>query len=75
MKRILTIFLFLLTLPVFSQGKTPVETQTEMADLLRSNGKIYVVVGTVLIVLIGLLIYLISIDRKINKLESEVKNK
>ena len=75
MKKILTIVLFLLTLPVFSQGTTPVETQTAMADLFRSNGKIYVVVGTVLLVLIGLLIYLVSIDSKITKMESEVKSK
>lgn len=36
---------------------------------LRSSGKIYIVVGVILIILLGLLIYLISLDRKIKQLE------
>lgn len=44
-------------------------TQVEMADVLRSNGKIYTVVAVILTILIGLFIYLINIDRKITKLE------
>ncbi len=47
----------------------------EMADLLRSNGKIYVVVGVLLIIFIGLFLYLFSLDRKIRKLEEEVENR
>jgi CcmD family protein len=38
---------------------------------MRSNGKIYVVVTVVLIILIGLLLYLIRLDRKISRLEKE----
>ncbi len=38
---------------------------------MRSNGKIYVVVGVVLIILIGLLLYVIRLDRKISRLEKE----
>ncbi len=38
---------------------------------MRSNGKIYVVVTVVLIILIGLLLYLFRLDRKISKLEKE----
>jgi CcmD family protein len=38
---------------------------------MRSNGKIYVVVTVVLIILIGLLLYLVRLDRKISKLEKE----
>jgi CcmD family protein len=40
---------------------------------MRSNGKIYVVVTVVLIILIGLLLYLVRLDRKISKLEKEIK--
>lgn len=36
---------------------------------MRHNGKIYVVVTVVLIILIGLLLYVIRVDRKISKLE------
>jgi CcmD family protein len=44
-----------------------------MADVLRQNGKIYVVVAVIAVVLTGLLIYLISLDRKIGRLEKEIK--
>jgi CcmD family protein len=40
---------------------------------MRSNGKIYVVVAVMLIILIGLLFYLFRIDRKITKLEKQTK--
>jgi hypothetical protein len=49
--------------------------QPEMADVMRANGKIYVVVGIILIVLIGLFTYLILLDRKIGKLENKLNIK
>jgi tetrahydromethanopterin S-methyltransferase subunit D len=42
-----------------------------MADVMRSNGKIYVVVAVCLTILIGLFLYVVSVDRKISKLEKE----
>jgi hypothetical protein len=48
--------------------------EPEMADLLRSNGKIYVVVAVVLIVLAGLIIFLVQIDRKVSRLEKKNQN-
>jgi CcmD family protein len=42
-----------------------------MADTMRSNGKIYIVVAVCLTILIGLFVYVFSIDRKISKLEKE----
>lgn len=44
----------------------------EMADTMRANGKIYVVVTVCLIILIGIFIYLMALDRKISRIE---KNK
>ena len=41
----------------------------EMADTFRSEGKIYVVVAVILIVLLGLFTYLFLLDRKITRLE------
>tara|TARA_B100000795_G_scaffold3879_1_gene2664 strand:- start:12497 stop:12640 length:144 start_codon:yes stop_codon:yes gene_type:complete len=41
----------------------------EMADVMRSNGKIYVVVAVIAILFIGLMFYLIRIDKKVQKLE------
>ena len=46
--------------------------KVEMADGMRSNGKIYVVVAVCLTILIGLFIYVFLLDRKITRVE---KNK
>ena len=46
----------------------------EMADQLRRDGKIYIVVGCVLVVLAGVLFYLVSIDRKVGRLEKQFKS-
>ncbi|MEJ7611193.1 MAG: CcmD family protein [Ferruginibacter sp.] len=43
----------------------------EMADTMRSNGKIYVVVAVCLTILLGLFIYVFTIDRKISRLEKD----
>jgi hypothetical protein len=40
-------------------------------DLMRSNGKIYVVVAVCLTILIGLFLYVFSVDRKISKIEKD----
>lgn len=48
--------------------------EPEMADALRQSGKIYVVVAVVTVVLAGLLFFLISLDRKIGRLEKEVRD-
>ena len=45
------------------------QEKVEMADTMRSNGKIYVVVTVCLIILIGLFLYVMMIDRKIRKME------
>lgn len=60
---LLTLFM-LTTLNVFAQ-------EVEMADTMRSNGKIYVVVAVFVAIFMGLVFYLISIDKKISKLEKE----
>lgn len=41
----------------------------EMADLMRSNGKIYVVVAVIAVIFIGLMGYLYQLDRRVKKLE------
>lgn len=47
----------------------------EMADTMRANGKIYVIVAIILIVLAGLISYLFVLDRKITRLERELPAK
>lgn len=46
--------------------------QPEMADALRQSGKIYVVVLVVFIIVAGLLLYLVRLDRKVSRLEREI---
>ncbi len=55
-----------LSCAIFAQDKV------EMADNMRGNGKIYVVVAVCLTILIGLFIYVFMIDKKISRYE---KNK
>lgn len=45
----------------------------EMADQLRASGKIYVVVAVVVIILLGLILYVVRLDRKISRLEKDAK--
>lgn len=40
-----------------------------MADAMRSNGKIYVVVAVMVIIFLGIVLYLIRMERQIKKLE------
>jgi len=79
MKKFIVTFLLFLSLSVFAQdGQYTIteddynNTSIEMADTLRSNGKIYVVVGVVMIIFAGVITYMVLIDRKISKLEKEV---
>ena len=46
-------------------------TAANEAGVMRSNGKIYVVVVIVVTILLGLIIYVARLDRKITKLEKE----
>ena len=46
-----------------------VTTTTTTDDIMRSNGKIYVVMAVCITILVALILYLIRIDRKITKLE------
>ena len=55
---------FVLSAVCYAQDNKP-----EMADVMRSNGKIYVVVAVCLTILIGLFIYVFLVDRRISRLE------
>ncbi len=45
--------------------------KTTIGETMRSNGRIYVVVAVMLTILIGLVLYLVRLDRKISKVEKE----
>ena len=78
MKKLLTILVLVFSLSAFAQEKTPVteadysNNSVEMADVMRSEGKIYVLVGIIVIIFAGITVYLINTDRKISKLEKNL---
>lgn len=46
-----------------------------MADTFRSEGKIYVVIGVILLIFAVLFAYLIYLDLRLKRIEKEEKNK
>jgi len=52
----------------------PAAAQPEMANILRSNGMIYVVVLALVIIFIGIVIYLFALNAKLTKLEKLVRD-
>lgn len=66
---VLLLFLMILSLLSFAQEKTGVNV--EMADTMRSNGRIFVVVAVLLTILFGLVLYIVRLDRKISRLEKD----
>jgi CcmD family protein len=68
-KLLVLLFLFLQNIVLAQQNNTSVE----MADVMRSNGKIYVVVGVILIIFFGIVSYLFILNKKINNLEAKLK--
>ncbi len=69
-KYILSIILLLSSFASFAQNDA-----VEMADGFYKEGKIYVVITILAIVLIGVAIYLFTIERKLKKLEDSIKDK
>lgn len=65
-----SVALLLVSLVSFAQDKCE---RVEMADGLYQSGKIYVVVTVLSIIFVGIIGYLIMLDRKISKLEKEIK--
>jgi hypothetical protein len=72
MKTKLLIFLFLIVGSNLAAQTNSIESET-MADIMRSNGKIYVVVAVVATILIGLIAYMIKVEKKISTLEKDLK--
>ena len=87
MKKIIIALLLTISVPSFSQvdlekikaGEKYEITENDytnksvdMADMMRENGKIYVVVGVIVIIFLGITFYAIRIDRKLSKIEGEV---
>ena len=80
MKKLICFFFFTISVLALGQEKTPISEadynnqEVAMADTMRSEGKIYVVVAVVLIILLGLIGYTAHIDRRLSKLEKREGN-
>ena len=66
-KTTLTLLLLMILQTVHAQGESS-------PDFIRSIGKIYVVAGVCLMILITLFIYMVRLDRKISRIEKRQKN-
>lgn len=65
-KFLVAIILILSAVQLYAQ-----EGGVEMAGVMRSEGKIYVVVVCIVLILLGLLVYLFSMDKRLKKLEKK----
>ncbi len=65
-------FLSILYFFISAATATAQTAEPEMADAMRSNGKIYIVVLVLATIFAGIITMLVRLDRKISKLE---KNK
>ena len=78
MKKLLTIALLLFSLNLLAQEKIEVtdadysNNSVEMADQMRADGKIYVLVGIIVIIFVGITVYVVNTDRRISKLEKNL---
>ncbi len=72
-KIVLLVFALLVHVFVFAQT-SGFQTVSDNTGFMRSEAKIYVVMAVVITILVGLLIYLIRLDKKITKLEKEGNN-
>lgn len=65
------VFFFLAPLIVSAQEHPDVE----MADAFRAEGKIYIVIAGMALILAGVFIYLFRIDKKVGTLEKKLLEK
>lgn len=70
MKNKLLLFFATLFLSFLGKAQT-VDTEPQMADTFRSEGKIYVVIAVLAITFICLIGYLVYIDIKLRRLEKK----
>ena len=78
MNKIKSFFPFLLSLLIISgnlMAQTAVTETVPMADKLREDGKIWVVVVVIAVVFAGIAINMLRLESKVGKIEKELKIK
>lgn len=65
----LSALLAALLMPVLLQAQSDIA----MADTMRQDGKIYVVVAVLSVIFTGIVLFLISIERRVARMEKQIK--
>ncbi|MCF3108599.1 CcmD family protein [Niabella sp. CC-SYL272] len=58
-------FILMLSLPGLAMAQPASE------NLMRSNGRIYVVIAVLLVILLGIFLYMFRVEKKLKKLEQD----
>ena len=66
---ITTLLFVLVSLNLFAQQA--VNQEIAMADQMRADGKIWVVFAVISVIFVGIIAFLVNIDRKVSKLEKQ----
>ncbi|MEP6466558.1 MAG: CcmD family protein [Parafilimonas sp.] len=69
----LSLFLFFI-MKSFAQDAVAVSGNANQNNFMTSDGKIFVVMAVVVVIVFGLFLYLFNLDRKISKLEKNIKS-
>jgi CcmD family protein len=75
MKRLIPLVLLLNTVSLNLFAQLSGSPEVAMADQLRADGKIWVVIGVIALIFLGITAYLVRLDSKISKLEKELNIK
>jgi uncharacterized protein HemY len=70
-KKLATLLVMFLVLSGITVAQATENERKYTAFDMRSNGKIYVVVAVMLIIMLGLIFYMVRVDRRITRLESK----
>lgn len=65
----LFVCLIFVSFSLFAQNE-----QVEMADAFRADGKIYVVIAVISVILSGMFFYLFKLDKKIANVEQQIED-
>lgn len=72
LKRLVATVVLFLTVSMNLLAQQAASQDIEMADRLREDGKIWVVVGVIALIFAGIVLYLVRLDSKISKLEKKI---
>lgn len=73
--KIFSVLAFMLFFLFLNYNTATAQAETDFVDMMRQGGKIYVVCLLLGVILSGVLIYLVILERKLAKLEKQLPGK